>query len=302
MKKIILLITLIVIICVFSIYTVESVIIPGYKIMNLEKTVSGGSVSGSKCIYNPEVKEDWKIFLDDFDIYSHCQIVECLNTTSIFKQMSKEKTIKYYPITTAFAGMSIWQKSDKLLDSINKMSKIKESQFKDGIKYTIYKADDNNIFYVATDNGNIIWDMLYAKDNIVIDIKKTAENKYIVIENTKANTVSYVTIINGKKYIETYGLPFFLKYDSTQVVCPKDVSVLIDNIVRLEYADGSVEHWKVRVTKEDLDKNKIKYPESAPYNDKLLWWNGKGNHRLNCNAWDYNEDTGTEPTYENSSN
>ena len=62
---------------------------------------------------------------------------------------------------------------------------------------------------------------------------------------------------------------------------PQEVRILTDNVISLKYKGGAIEHWKVRLSAKDVEKNIEKYyrPDSAQpewfyANECLLWRNG----------------------------
>ncbi|MBQ9358163.1 MAG: hypothetical protein IJT95_01320, partial [Abditibacteriota bacterium] len=86
---------------------------------------------------------------------------------------------------------------------------------------------------------------------------------------------------------------------------PVAVDMLTDNVVKLSYSDGAVEHWLIEPTVEDMENNLNKYPAQNAFYEKqsknraLIWWNQKGE---GCGdkymAWNFNEDASKEPVYE----
>ena len=86
---------------------------------------------------------------------------------------------------------------------------------------------------------------------------------------------------------------------------PADVRILTDNIIRLQYPNGLVEHWKVRLSEEDIEKNMDKYEKTFKKRERwvggdkcLLWSNGKKGGFKIQKMWCYNE-SDQEPTYDN---
>ncbi|MBR4749894.1 MAG: hypothetical protein IK083_10050 [Abditibacteriota bacterium] len=93
-----------------------------------------------------------------------------------------------------------------------------------------------------------------------------------------------------------------------------EYKILSDNVVCQSYSDGSVEHWKISLSDEDIEKNREKWREEytrengkfAKYdagNKHLLWWNGVGKRRSIMDdthiqaMWCYHEG-GEEPSAE----
>ena len=164
---------------------------------------------------------------------------------------------------------------------------------------------------LLTDNkDNIIWDILHYTPPIlgvptrILDIKKVNDDSYIVACLPEMGImVDYVHLDNKIPVIERYAMPFD-SFGSGYIAIPISARILKDDIIRLEYKDGAIEHWKIKQTKTDFDKNReSKEMGNIHYgDDALVWWNGVGkgsplNH-VKAKAWDYDEDTSTEPTYE----
>ncbi len=113
--------------------------------------------------------------------------------------------------------------------------------------------------------------------------------------------------VNGRMLIKRWIVPvsFYqsLNVRSNKTSIPKTASFVADNIIRLTYSDGAVEHWKIVLDTDDLRKNLIRHPDGDRLDEKkraLLWWNKKGNGRgqhEQFKAWCYNEDASKEPVY-----
>ena len=186
-----------------------------------------------------------------------------------------------------------------------------------------YDFDSKFLTIVKLEN-EIIW---YGAGNRLGDVKEISRNEYIV---SALDWTYYIHIYDGIKIIEQFTLPFAYGNsahtgirDPFPILC----DILTDNIIRLEYKDGAVEHWKVRLSKEDVEKNmeaakKAGLSEGKIINSKrnsLLWWNGMGKgsptgmtiniesggketlimNKKNVKIWNYDDNPTREPVYEN---
>ncbi|MBR4748877.1 MAG: hypothetical protein IK083_04810 [Abditibacteriota bacterium] len=106
------------------------------------------------------------------------------------------------------------------------------------------------------------------------------------------------------------------------VPVPEKAALLTDNIIRLEYKNGAIEHWLVRLSDEDIRKNGEMYKGDNPGIKRawkrraLIWRNsidsnprklldkdfitGEGSKGAENSAksWNYNDDASREPVYE----
>ena len=193
-------------------------------------------------------------------------------------------------------------------------------KFKNTTLYTITfnKSKDRgfSILSMLTDEkDNIIWDCNYTKPNIGIPnviycVEELEKDKYVVVYLASVVIfVNYIHLDNDTPIIESYQLPFISV--GAETILPENVSVLTEDIIRLEYKDGAIEHWKAKLSEDDVNKNmeiaiKKGLSESSVKSERrnaLIWWNavGKGsqmNHNLE-RAWDYDDNINYEPVYEN---
>ncbi|MBR4748718.1 MAG: hypothetical protein IK083_03980 [Abditibacteriota bacterium] len=168
---------------------------------------------------------------------------------------------------------------------------------------------------VVKDNGRIIW---YDSSSELGDVAITDDGRYMI---STVEGEFYVTVTGDRIIAESY-TPFSRGYmNSLQVgkwhLMPVSCRILTDNIVRLEYEDGYIQHWRVRLSDEDMEKNTVKRnkiyeskgqepPKSNAAQMHTIWSNGKGNEdgfarsykglRI-MKAWDYHESE-VEPVYE----
>ena len=120
---------------------------------------------------------------------------------------------------------------------------------------------------------------------------------------------------NGKKVVVRYVHPVWYhtggSWSGAIVPLPVKASLVGADVLRLEYRDGSVEHWKYAPDFIDRAQNYYRYgPTKDPYgylNRNLLWWNkkGKGSFFMSLypvkvydryKAWNYS-DSAKEPVY-----
>ncbi|MBP5274893.1 MAG: hypothetical protein ILO36_08170, partial [Abditibacteriota bacterium] len=147
------------------------------------------------------------------------------------------------------------------------------------------------VLSVVKDRGKTIW---YFEGHPFRDIAITADGRYMIVTD---ELVFYATADDKRILSELYGgnrIYFF------NIARPADVRILTDNVVRVSYKSGLVEHWKVRLSEEDLEKNIEKYKtEEKHLADKcLLWSNGKGKPYKSQAMWCYYE-SDSEPVYDN---
>ena len=164
--------------------------------------------------------------------------------------------------------------------------------------------------------NNVIWDKTLTRSSIgvtnkVFCVRKLEKNKYMVVYLAGAVIfIDYVYLDKDIPITENYQLPF-ISVGSSITLIPESISILTDNVIRINYKDGAIEHWKVRLSEEDIKKNmdlakKAGLSESSVKSargNSLLWWNGVGEGSFFANskiyqAWDYDEDRSVEPTYE----
>ncbi|MBP5274551.1 MAG: hypothetical protein ILO36_06415 [Abditibacteriota bacterium] len=125
---------------------------------------------------------------------------------------------------------------------------------------------------------------------------------YIVIHN---KGVEYINPENGimvsHYYCKTFASDF--DFDDPSIGSPViSAEMLTDNIVRIEYRNGDVIHFRVRLTKEDCDKNLKSKENGSADNDLrakgcIVWHSKNCDKALSSMAWDLNKDTSAEPSY-----
>ncbi len=166
---------------------------------------------------------------------------------------------------------------------------ILEYDARDKINY-IHTAWRNVVFSVVKDRGRIIW---YCEGHPFRDIAVTGDGRYMIA----TDDLVFYTNPEGKRIVsEMYGGNRI--FNRTFGTSPNDVRILTDNIVRVAYPFDRVEHWQVRLSEEDVEKNMKKYKTDEKWQaDKcLLWSNGKGRAQFSQKMWRYYESE-EEPVY-----
>ena len=221
-------------------------------------------------------------------------------------------------------SIMFYKKSDIISDisSSIQQNNVKEKDVFDfmGYNVSIYDTPDLEFDLVLIkDKKNIIWSGVTRKEDHIyglkikfLDIKRIGDD-YILLYYNFANVTFDITHLSNdsRLIIERYNLPFFIlgSYDKP---LPKEGKILTENIVKLEYSKETIEHWKVRLSKEDVEKN-IETAKKAGFSknkiqtskrNSLIWWNNiiPGLSDVNYKtdrAWNYNDDPVYEPFYEN---
>ena len=261
-------------------------------------------------IYNPEIKKEWRPYLYNSDLYDISLELYPDNRLLISKSI-KIQEIKYTHFLITYNTSDVLYKiSDKMDDVISSLKLIKTGDINNRFNiylYDVSKYGGNDLILVG-DKDKIIWK---NSDNLLTDVKELSQNEYIIHSMC---TIDYIHVLDNYQIIERYSLPFgYINSNHTGIRDPYPVSgtILTDNIIRLEYEDGAVEHWKVRLSKEDVGKNieaakKVGLSEGKIINSKrnsLIWWNGMGkgspiNHDR-IKIWNYDDNPTREPVYEN---
>ena len=189
--------------------------------------------------------------------------------------------------------------------------------------YTVYDGEKYakelhvvSLFGVLRHNNRIIWygsqggekTILSERTLPLVDIKQLDDGRYLIV----TDDAEYYVEDQGERLVaEVYA-------GKRTIAKPKKdypvYRILTDNVVRQSYDDGSVEHWKIVLSDEDIEKNREKWREQhtrkngdfekLSAGDKhLLWWNGVGKRRSVMDdthiqaMWCYQEG-GQEPTAE----
>ena len=291
-----------------------------------------GDLIREKIIVEKIPKEWSKYYYNDIDIYDHEILTYGDNTITFFKYFSYNNGEKKDTILNVDKNNYLYGMRDNFDEVCKKLPVLQETMMHDKFECTVYDVYEyakkhnykGKFLTVVKLNGNIVW---YSSDSRLGDIKEINKDNYMV---SALNCTYYVHINGNIKIIEQFALPFTYGNsahtgirDPFPILC----DILTDNIIRLEYKDGAVEHWKVRLSKEDVEKNmevakKDGLSEGKIINSKrnsLIWWNeiGKGSptgmtiniesdgkekltiDKKNVKIWNYDDNSTREPVYEN---
>ncbi|MBP5274336.1 MAG: hypothetical protein ILO36_05310 [Abditibacteriota bacterium] len=244
------------------------------------------------------------------------------------KYGTKDDGLLYY----RYMGSSyISELDDDIEKAVEKLPVVEKAVLHGRFKCILYDAAryaakyyQHLLLTVVKDNGKIIW---YDSGTELGDVAITPDGRYMI---STAEGEFYVTVTDDRIISESYtpferGFMNNMAGQSRWPFIPVSCRILTDNIVRLEYQDGCVEHWKVRLSEEDMEKNAIGWNEfyersgnkrrlKRAYNH-IIWSNEKGhgtgiaplfNRRDNKKdvpdketllAWDY-QGGGKEPVYD----
>ena len=220
-----------------------------------------------------------------------------------------------------FEGDIVLSRIEKDLEKVCKeLPVITEQTINGEYTYTVYDGEKYakdlytiSLFGVLRKNGRIIWYGTQSGDSQILrlrklpllDEKELSDGRYLVV----TDDAEYYVEDQGERLVaETY-------VGNRTLANPKidspEYKILSDNVVRQSYSDGSVEHWKISLSDEDVEKNREKWRETYTLSDghfakydagdkHLLWWNGVGkclgiNNRQAM--WCYHEG-GEEPSAE----
>ena len=135
----------------------------------------------------------------------------------------------------------------------------------------------NRQFSVIKDKGKVIW---YACGEKPGDIRLLDDGRYMI---ATSGSVFYVRAYGKRLVAEKYasGRMWSSPWNTIRARYPDEIRILTDNVIRLKYSNGAVQHWKVRLSEKDVEKNIAKYsdqgggqPEWFYANKCLLWSNG----------------------------
>ena len=150
---------------------------------------------------------------------------------------------------------------------------------------------------VVKDGNRVIW----ASNEIRFVGAERRGKGYIIIDDLGVGYLSYKgnTLISEYYRKDFTNSHDYIKYQRESPILSG--RMLTDNIVRIEYKDGTVTHWKVKLTKEDCDRDLEVYKNgSDPDNQwapgSVIWQNGQP-QKLTRISWDFNADPKKEPSY-----
>ncbi len=150
---------------------------------------------------------------------------------------------------------------------------------------------------VVKDKGRVIW---ASSEMRFVSVQRRGKG-YIVIDDQGIGFLAYKGNTLISEYYPKYFAGAFSYIESHSESPILSARMLTDNIVRIEFKNGLITHWKVKLTKEDCDKN-LKSDKNGNEFDhqraegSVIWHNGKIN-KLYFIAWDINTDTSREPKY-----
>ncbi len=238
-------------------------------------------------IYMPEINS----YSKDIDKAKMIVVIKKLYGRSV---LDSDRSFVYY-------GGTFLGNNDENIDKMCTLVPLRNKSVKyDRFEFLEYNAgnyinyiggSDGSVFSVVKDRGKIIW---YFEGEKPGDIAITNDGRYMI---ATAWSVFYVDPTGKRIISEMYsGNRIYME----GVLTPNNVRILTDNVIRVSYSSGLVEHWKVRLSEEDLEKNKEKYKVDEKHlADKcLLWSNGKGKPYKSQAMWCYYE-SDQEPVYDN---
>ncbi len=243
-----------------------------------------------------------------------------IRVKKIFSTDDKRLEKQYY----IYRGDTVLAQIEKDLEKACKELPVVTTQTINGeFNYTVYDGEKYakelhvvSLFGVLRHNNRIIWygsqggekTILSERTLPLVDIKQLDDGRYLIV----TDDAEYYVEDQGERLVaEVYA-------GKRTIVKPKKdypvYRILTDNVVRQSYDDGSVEHWKIVLSDEDIEKNREKWREQhtrkngdfekLSAGDKhLLWWNGVGKRRSVMDdthiqaMWCYQEG-GPEPTAE----
>ncbi len=148
---------------------------------------------------------------------------------------------------------------------------------------------------VLKDGNTVIW--LSAEATYITSARY--KGGYMVVSDHGAD---YVKRENGTIVSDFYKMNIINSYDKDGGFPIKSGKILTDNIIRIEFKNGAVIHMKVKLTKEDCDKNLLSDLNGTEQDHQrvcaaIIWNNGKYTINEFKTAWDLNSDTSSEPVY-----
>ena len=251
---------------------------------------------------NIEVPKYILDYTHDGDLYSFIA-VEYKDRVKITKNITKSFTgkVRYHPEKMSLHSDFIYELTENTEENLKKYPIIESKTISGNIECIEYDiGKKGTLKAVVADDYYIV-----LHGSPVLDVKKISDNTYMVLYQ-QVPVIEYVHVGLPKIVVEVHFLPTSL-FGSQNIPKPKPKigSILTDNIIRLEYDSGLIEYWKVRLTKEDIEKNIVLDIKADIHNyflRKLVWWNnnmgigGTIDHETH-KSWDY-IDSSVEPIYE----
>ena len=241
-------------------------------------------------------------------IYSYNKSIDDSRMVTVYQDHFGGKK----PSTYDYLGDSFISLIDNHIENaIKRLPVVQRAVLHDRFECILYDAAEYGADYyysclltVVKDNGKVIW---YDSGSKLGDVAITSDGRYMIacLDNT-----NYVTVTKDRIISELYAGERRFGGQNIGRDMPVSCRILTDNIVRLEYKDGCIEHWRVRLSDEDVQKNREKW---ATYYEKygikdgriggskhLIWCNGVGKGYVfkgSEESWEYSEN-GEEPVYE----
>ena len=169
---------------------------------------------------------------------------------------------------------------------------------------------------------------VYAERDKLYSAKETADGIRVIalaasfvqpsltlrIEQVIVDTVT-PDKVNGKTLVKRAVVsPMFCQSSNVRSnvdPVPTGAEMLTDDIIRLRYQDGRIEHWKLTLSPEDVAKNTALYKGDDDVLKRqsgcrcLIWTTGAGEGNRTADisrAWNFNGDSSREPVYEGPAN
>ncbi|MBQ9359277.1 MAG: hypothetical protein IJT95_07015 [Abditibacteriota bacterium] len=240
-------------------------------------------------------------------IYSYNESIDDSHMVMVYQDHFGGKK----PSTYDYLGDSFISLIDNDIENaIKRLPVVQRAILHDRFECILYDAAEygadyyfSNLLTVVKDNGKVIW---YDRGSELGDVAITSDGRYMI---ACVDCTYYVTVTKDRIISELYAgerrLDGQMKWEYMPVSC----RILTDNIVRLEYKDGCIEHWRVRLSDEDIRKNREKWEKVlidrgikntiSAGSKHLVWCNGEGKgyvYKVNEESWDYSESK-TEPVY-----
>ncbi|MBP5274766.1 MAG: hypothetical protein ILO36_07510 [Abditibacteriota bacterium] len=223
-----------------------------------------------------------------------------------------------------YRGDTVLARIEKDLEkACSELPVVTEQKINGDYTYTVYDGEEytkdlhvisvigvlrhsNRIIWYGTQDGEKL--TLSQRTLPLVDVKELADGRYLIVTD------------DAEYYVEDQGERLVAEvYAGNRTIATVKLhtpvyKILSDNVVRQSYDDGSVEHWQISLSDEDIEKNREKWREYytrengdfAKYdagNKHLLWWNGIGKRRSVTDEthiqamWRYHEG-GPEPAAE----
>ncbi|MBR4748719.1 MAG: hypothetical protein IK083_03985 [Abditibacteriota bacterium] len=152
---------------------------------------------------------------------------------------------------------------DKIDSVVKELTAVKECDLDNDFHYTRYDAEkyarevyDDSFLAVITYKGRIIW---YWNEENIPDAKLLPDGRFMIVTSDSA---FYITEMKDRLVAEVYSGTRIIwrgsKHTGYSGIQHPKVEILTDNVLRQSYSDPDgicVEHWKIRLTEEDVTKN-----------------------------------------------